>query len=251
LFFSPHCVDAAWFATRATRQARAELRARLGIGSEAKVALFAGKLVPFKRPTDLISAAARLRAEGRDLCILVAGAGPLEREMSAAAVVVGVPIHMLGFCNQTMMPKAYAAADVLVLPSDGRETWGLVANEALACGRPVVLSSAVGSAPDLAGDGLAGRMFPVGNIAALADVTAKVLDCPPLPGAIEAKSAAYSVENATGGILRACAFVADRRMRPMNKITFLRSGSEWQDKPAHEDKRSPEDALAVIVQPKN
>ena len=91
LFFSPHCVDADWFAARATAQARAELRAQLGIGSEAKVALFAGKLVPFKRPMDVIAAVARLKAEGRDLCLLVAGAGPLESEMSAAARTTGVP----------------------------------------------------------------------------------------------------------------------------------------------------------------
>jgi glycosyltransferase involved in cell wall biosynthesis len=217
LFFSPHCVDAAWFAARATALARAELRARLGIGSEAKVALFAGKLVPFKRPLDLISAAARLRAAGRDLSILVAGSGPLEREMSAAAGAADVPLHMLGFCNQTMMPKVYAAADVLVLPSDGRETWGLVANEALACGRPIVLSDAVGSAPDLAADGSAGRVFAVGNVEALADATAKVLDCPPSPGAIATKSAAYSLASATEGVLRASAFVTDRGMGPMNK----------------------------------
>jgi glycosyltransferase involved in cell wall biosynthesis len=213
LFFSPHSVDATWFAARSRAPARAEMRALLGIGSKAKVALFAGRLVPFKRPTDLITAAARLRADGRDLCILVAGAGPLEREMRAAAGAVGVPIHMLGFCNQTMMPKAYAAADVLVLPSDGQETWGLVANEALACGCPIVLSDAVGSAPDLALDGSSGRVFPVGNVAALADATAKVLDHPPSPVAIAAQSAAYSLESAADGILRACAFVTDRWMK--------------------------------------
>src|SRR5262249_34229188 len=41
LFFSPHCVDAAWFAARATTEARVELRSELRIGSEAKVVLFA------------------------------------------------------------------------------------------------------------------------------------------------------------------------------------------------------------------
>jgi glycosyltransferase involved in cell wall biosynthesis len=91
------------------------LGARLGIRSEARIALFAGKLVPFKRPIDLITAAVRLRAGGRDLSIIVAGAGPLEREMSAAAGAAGVPLQMLGLCNQTIMPKVYAAADVLVL----------------------------------------------------------------------------------------------------------------------------------------
>ena len=194
-------------------QARAELRSRLGIPSEAKVALFAGKLVPFKRPMDVIAAVARLKAEGRDLCVLVAGAGPLENEMSAAARTTGVRIHMLGFCNQTVMPQAYAAADVLVLPSDGRETWGLVANEALACGLPIVLSDAVGSSPDLAGDGSAGRIFPVSDVGALAHAIGDLLDSKPSSEAIGAKSAAYSLECAADGILRASAFVVDRRTR--------------------------------------
>jgi glycosyltransferase involved in cell wall biosynthesis len=212
LFFSPHCIDATWFAARSTAQARAELRARLGVGADAKVALFAGKLVPLKRPMDVVDAAARLKAGGRELCLLVSGAGPLESEMSAAARKAGVLIHMLGFCNQTVMPKAYAAADVLILPSE-QETWGLVANEALACGRPVVLSDAVGSAPDLAGDGSAGRVFPVGNVEALAKAIADLFDCPPLPQAIAAKSAAYSLERAAEGIHRASEFVAYRRAK--------------------------------------
>jgi len=211
LFYSPHCVDAAWFAARATAEARAELRTRLGIGSEAKVALFAGKLVPLKRPMDVVAAAALLKATGREPCLLVAGAGLLEREMSAAARAAGISINMLGFCNQTEMPKAYAAADVLILSSD--ETWGLVANEALACGRPVILSEAVGSAPDLAADGSVGRVFPAGNVGALAEAIADLLDNPPSPAAIAAKSAAFSLERATEGIMRAACFVVDRRAR--------------------------------------
>jgi glycosyltransferase involved in cell wall biosynthesis len=210
LFFSPHCIDTHWFAARATPQARADLRAQLDIGSTAKVVLFAGKLVALKRPVDVISAAARLRAEGRNLCVLVAGAGPLESEMRAAARATGVPIHMLGFCNQNAMPNAYAAADVLVLPS-GRETWGLVANEALACGLPIVLSDAVGSAPDLAGDGSAGRTFPLANVGALAHAIGQLLDSPPSSGAMAEKSAAFSLEHAVDGILRASAFVVDRQ----------------------------------------
>jgi glycosyltransferase involved in cell wall biosynthesis len=213
LFFSPHCIDADWFATRATAEARAELRARLNIGVNAKVALFAGKLVSFKRPIDVIAAIARLKADGRDLRLIVAGAGPLEKEISETARKAGVPIHMLGFCNQSVMPRAYAAADFLVLPSDGRETWGLVANEALACGRPVVLSDAVGSAPDLAVDGTAGRVFPVSDVRALAQTIGELLDRPPSLAAIAAKSAAYSLDRAAEGILGACAFVSHQRTR--------------------------------------
>ena len=182
LFFSPHCVDAEWFAKRATPEARAALRTRLGLAPDSKVVLFAGKLVPFKRPLDLIAAASQLKSRGPDIEVLVAGSGPLQSEIVGAARTAGVPCHMLGFCNQSEMPAAYAAADVLVLPSDGRETWGLVANEALACGRPIVVSDAVGCAPDLAADGTAGRVFASGDVGALAAALSDVMDHPPACG---------------------------------------------------------------------
>jgi glycosyltransferase involved in cell wall biosynthesis len=212
LFFSPHCIDAKWFAARATVETRITLRKQLGIQPASSVALFAGKLLPCKRPLDLIAAAALLSSGGRRLDILVAGAGPLEREMSAAANATGVALHQLGFCNQTAMPAAYAAADVLVLPSES-ETWGLVANEALACGRPVVLSDAVGAAPDLVGDGTTGHLFPVGDTAALAAAIGAVINSPPPPERISAKSAAYSLDAAADGIVQAVSFVARRSCR--------------------------------------
>ncbi len=212
LFFSPHCVDADWFRRRASQKLRAELRSNLGIAPQTKVLLFAGKLVPFKRPLDVVQAAARLKEAGHQVCVLVAGAGPLEAKMLAAARAASIQTHMLGFCNQSAMPEAYAAADVLVLPSDGRETWGLVANEALACGCPVVLSDAVGSAPDLVGDGSAGRIFPVANVRALAYAITDLFASPPSVEAIAAKSAVYSLQTAADGILSATEFVAKGRL---------------------------------------
>jgi glycosyltransferase involved in cell wall biosynthesis len=221
LFFSPHCVDTDWFAARATDAARTALRARLGLADQTKVALFAGKLLPFKRPFDLVAAAARLKAEGRGLAVLVAGAGPLEGEIAATACSAGVSLHLLGFCNQTEMPAAYAAADVLVLPSDGRETWGLVANEALACGRPVVLSDAVGAAPDLAADKTAGRVFPVGNVSALATALDEVAKSPPTLPMIEAKSEAYNLCAAADGIEAAMKMTAQARRRGLRSTGCL------------------------------
>jgi glycosyltransferase involved in cell wall biosynthesis len=205
LFFSPHCIDAKRFAIGATAEARTALRAQLGVAPNTKVALFVGKLVPFKRPLDLVAAASQLNRGGRDLTLLVAGAGPLESEMATAACAGGVTLHMLGFCNQSKIPRAYAAADVLVLPSDGNETWGLVANEALACGRPVVVSDAIGAAPDLAADGSAGRVYPMGDVGALAHALDDVLLRPPTCEAIAARSARYSVAEAVEGIVQATA----------------------------------------------
>jgi glycosyltransferase involved in cell wall biosynthesis len=97
------------------------------------------------------------------------------------------------------MPAAYAASDCLVLPSE-QETWGLVANEALACGRPIVVSEACGCAPDLARDGSVGRTFPAGDPAALADAIGDLAASPPCPTAITALSRAYSVQAAVAGI---------------------------------------------------
>jgi len=211
LFFSPHCVDAQWFAVRATTEARTALRARLGLAPDAKVALFAGKLVPMKRPLDLVASAARLRHKRRELALLVAGSGPLQDEIAVRARLEGVTLHHLGFCNQSEMPAVYAAADVLVLTSEASETFGLVANEALACGRPVVLSDAVGAAPDLAADGSAGRVYPMGDIAALALALDEILLRPPTYEAMAARSARYSLAAAVDGIVRATAFAIQRR----------------------------------------
>jgi glycosyltransferase involved in cell wall biosynthesis len=74
---------------------------------------------------------------------------------------------MAGFLNQSEVIKAYIAADALVVPSAG-ETWGLVANEAMVCERPVFISDRVGCGPDLIEAGKTGEVVPVGDTEALA-----------------------------------------------------------------------------------
>jgi glycosyltransferase involved in cell wall biosynthesis len=78
-------------------------------------------------------------------------------------------VTITGFINQREIPDWYAAADCLVLPSDSFETWGLVVNEGMAAGLPVIVSDAAGCAPDLVEDGANGFSFPLGNTAALAN----------------------------------------------------------------------------------
>lgn len=210
MFASPHCIDTAWFAERATPAARGAVRDRLGIAPDTPVALFAGKLIDFKRPGDFIAGVAAARANGTAIEAMIAGAGELEPAVRKQAAALGVPLHMLGFCNQTEMPGAYAAADVLVLPSTGRETWGLVANEALACGRPIVLSDAVGCAPDLARDPRAGRTFPLGHTQACGAALREVLAGSPDRIAIAELSDRHSLETAAAGITMALAAMATR-----------------------------------------
>ena len=200
MFDSPHCVDNAWFSARASRSARGALRARLGVSANTRLILFAGKLLAFKRPLDVVEAVARLRGEAQAVELLVAGAGPLEGALRKKAAELGVPLHFLGFCNQSQMPAAYAAADALALPSNGEETWGLVVNEALACGCPVVVAESVGCAPDIAARIGKEAVFATADTAALAAALLTALRAPPSKQRLSEVSRAFSLAAAATGI---------------------------------------------------
>jgi glycosyltransferase involved in cell wall biosynthesis len=204
MFFSPHCVDNETFSMRSTTEAGAKLRHEHGISLDSAVVLMASRLVPFKRPFDLLAAAERLTRAGQPVTVMIAGSGELENAVKSAAADAGISLVMLGFCNQSLMPAVYAAADLLVLASDHHETWGLVANEALACGRPIVVSDACGCAPDLAADGRAGRVFAIGNVEELTAAVSDVLLSPPALDVIAEKARAYGIAAAATGILDAC-----------------------------------------------
>mgnify|MGYP000299537942 CR=1 FL=1 len=210
LFFSPHCVDNDWFAEKASAADSKHLRTRLGIKPDVRLVLFAGKLVQFKRPLDVIEACNLVWQRGVEAAVLVAGAGELEDIMKMRADELDVPIYHLGFCNQTEMPAAYAAADVLALPSSSSETWGLVANEALACGCPIVVSSACGCAPDLTGDCMAGRSYPFNNIQAFSDALYEVLESPMKPEDMTTKLKTYSPAKAADGVCEALDYLTGR-----------------------------------------
>ena len=169
LFPAPHCVDNAMFreGAAALRSRRRAIRAGLGIDDAAPVVLFCGKLIDKKQPLLLVEAFARVRHH-RPCWLLLVGTGELEGAIRARATP-GIPnVLMPGFLNQTELPAAYAAADLLVLPSGLHETWGLVVNEAMNFGLPIVVSDKVGCAADLVRPGWNGFVVESGNVGALA-----------------------------------------------------------------------------------
>ncbi|MCL4789409.1 MAG: glycosyltransferase family 4 protein, partial [Verrucomicrobia bacterium] len=181
LFFAPHFVDNEWFKSKAAegRGRRAEIRKEWGAGAKDFVALFVGKFIPKKRPTDLLRAMAvarnqRSEASGQEAIAVFVGAGDLENVLREVAAREELRVHFVGFKNQSELPAIYASADVLVLPSDGGETWGLVVNEAMACGLPAIVSDAIGCAPDLIEEGKTGLTYRVGKHAELADRLSKM-----------------------------------------------------------------------------
>jgi len=217
MFPGPHFVENERFARRADalRPQRDQLRRRWGIGADKVVALFCGKLTPVKRAADFLHALGKAAAAGARLHALVVGDGILRSLCEELAQTHGWPATFAGFLNQSRVPEAYVAADLLVLPSD-YETWGLVVNEAMACGLPAVVSDRVGCGLDLVIEGRTGRVFPFGDVAALARCLQELAHDRERIGRMGAAArehvAGYSMEAATHGLHQALRYVCPERL---------------------------------------
>jgi glycosyltransferase involved in cell wall biosynthesis len=158
LYPCPHSIDVSRFADAAAQRQdeAARWRSELGIAPDRKVLLYAGKFEPKKRPTELMRAVEQM--PDPSLLLLMVGAGALHPEIDAIAAGNPARFRVLAFQNQSRMPIVYRLGDIFVLPSGYGESWGLAVNEALACGRPVIVSDRVGCAPDVV-DASCGRTF--------------------------------------------------------------------------------------------
>jgi glycosyltransferase involved in cell wall biosynthesis len=210
LIWCPHFVDTHRFAG-AARTARVDgrskaLREELGISPDAFVAIYVGKLISIKRPQDFVAAMVKLAREDKTFHAVIVGAGPLQEMCIKMASGYEDRFHFVGFKNQTELPSYYAASDCLVLP--GIETWGLVANEAIACGIPCVVSNSCGCASELVVAGKTGETFPVGDIDALASAVVRLRnavhnDTPLMEIQLQEKSELYSIDTATKCLINA------------------------------------------------
>lgn len=186
---------------------RAGQRAAYGINEDDFVFAFAGKHVRFKRPHLLIEAAGQLKARGSNVKLLYAGSGELTEQLRQRAAELGVSVCFTGFLNQSEMWRAYVPADAFVLPSTNGETWGLVTNEAMLFGLPVIVCKEVGCAEDLVIEGETGYTFD-GDAVELADAMLKLCNNPERARAMgqagrERVIKHFSMPVATGGLLAA------------------------------------------------
>lgn len=165
LVFSPYSVDSALFNRRPRSAA---LRSALGIGPKDVVALFSGKLIDRKAPQTLLDALALL-PDLPQLKAVFVGDGPLAPDLRAQARRLAPGRAVLaGFVNQSRLADYFAAADLFVLPSLF-ETWGLVVNEAMQMGLPVIATEQCGCAQDLVSPGKTGELFAAGDAKKLAE----------------------------------------------------------------------------------
>lgn len=175
LFLAPYSVDNEYFMRQAATicPQREATKGELGIPQGMPVILYCGKLVARKRPGDLLKAFEQL---SREAALLLVGDGPERPKLEQYARQRGLKnVHFLGFQNQGDLPRFYGIADIFVLPSE-RDPWGLVLNEAMCYGLPVIATDLVGASRDLIRPGENGFIYPVGDIGALVSTLQNLLD---------------------------------------------------------------------------
>ena len=185
IFSMPYAVDNAFFQAQAAeaRKVREAFRAELGLAPGRPVILFASKFIPRKRAGDLLEAYCRLSPDGKQEphpYLLFVGEGEERERLESRAKETGwSSIRFLGFKNQTELPACFDLCDVFVLASE-REPWGLIVNEVMNAGKPVIVSQGVGAADDLVRNGENGFIVPVGDIVALGDALRAITSDPAL-----------------------------------------------------------------------
>ena len=247
-FPMPYAVDNDWFAARAAAADPTALRDELNLDPDRPVILFASKLQPRKHADHLLAAFRSLinpGAPGLDSetwvrvsgdihqlpYLVLAGDGEERAHLERQAADLGITDHVrfAGFRNQSELPAFFRLATVFVLPSR-HEPWGLIVNEAMASGCPVIVSSDVGCHPDLIPANTAlggpfiartlsdergtttappGIVYPVGDIPALTAALRRVLATPEtaaqMSAAARARISTWSFEQDVAGLRAALA----------------------------------------------
>jgi glycosyltransferase involved in cell wall biosynthesis len=171
IFDVPYTVDNDRFISAAalTPAERLEVRQLHGLPTTGLVVLYSSKFMRRKHPDDLVKAMATLQREGISATLFMVGTGEMETELRALVaehkmtnVVFG------GFINQAELPRVFAASDVFVLPAEN-EPWGLIVNEAMCAGLPVIVSEEVGCVQDLVENGVSGFHVVAGDVASLVE----------------------------------------------------------------------------------
>jgi glycosyltransferase involved in cell wall biosynthesis len=187
-FLMPYAVNNSYFAELADAAAPREshLRAELNLEPNRPVILFASKLQTRKHAAHLVEAYRSFLAQHTSTprpYLVIVGDGEERSNLEDLCRQHGLEdVRFAGFRNQSELPRFFQLSDVFVLPSR-HEPWGLIVNEAMAAGLPVIVSTDVGSHADLVSNSSpgpnsspnssaaanfeAGCVFPVGDIPAL------------------------------------------------------------------------------------
>jgi glycosyltransferase involved in cell wall biosynthesis len=205
---APNAVDNRLFATLAhtVRERAAECSTELGL--PPRYFLYAGRIIPQKGVFQLLEAYTQLAPELRSQIGLVfVGEGAAKKElMERAAKIYPSTVIFPGFAQRDQLAAFYALSEVLVFPTLS-DPWGLVVNEAMACGLPIIASDVAGSTADLVQNEKNGFVIPAGNVENLAEAMAAFARDPKLASHMGACSArliqSFSPESCAAGLAAA------------------------------------------------
>jgi 1,2-diacylglycerol 3-alpha-glucosyltransferase len=202
IWLAPNAVDNVWFARQIenARSAAGPWRKKMNLPS--RFFLFVGRLVPEKGVLDLLFAYAKLKTALRsDVGLVFAGDGLAKKElMQKANEIIPGKVCFPGFAQREDLAILYALAEFLVLPTHS-DPWGLVVNEAMACGLPIIVSSVAGCSPDLVQNGWNGYVVPPRDLEKLSAVIESLLENPEL----RQQMGAHSLERIQHNSPEACA----------------------------------------------
>jgi len=191
-------VDTNFFIERAA-EARAEaLNLKSERGFTGVNLLYVGGLVPRKGLAHVLQALSLLPGEAGDFHLHVVGSGPEEDRMQALAARLGLGsrVHFWGAQAPERVALFYALADLFVFPSL-EEVWGLVLNEAMACGLAVIASPLAGATRDLVEDGVNGLVVDPRDVHALSGALRRLIQDGAMRVALGAAAASTIQQKAT------------------------------------------------------
>jgi glycosyltransferase involved in cell wall biosynthesis len=174
VFVAPQSVEPELFAREVSPDEVASFRSRHGLEASGPLAIYVGRLVPEKGVEVLLESWPHISARCNATLMLV-GDGPLADRAGNTAGA-----RLLGPLPRPELAVAYRASELALLPSIPtarfREPWGLVCNEAMHQGRPVIASDSVGAvAGGLVRQGETGLVVPSGDHEALMRATDRLL----------------------------------------------------------------------------
>ncbi|TNE48731.1 MAG: glycosyltransferase family 1 protein [Deltaproteobacteria bacterium] len=177
IFFSPYSVNNAMFEEQKGKFSREDTRKELGLSDDTFVFLYSGKLIPRKQVKVLVEAFAHLKHPEKAAFLVLGDGEEREEIVERGRELLGDRFLYQGFVNQSLLGQYFLASDAFVLPSD-YEAWGLVVNEAMQFGLPLVLSDMIGSHKDLLVSDETGYLFETGNVKSLAQSMDRMMESP-------------------------------------------------------------------------
>lgn len=222
IFVSPNTIDVNFFKEESLkyRPQKKKLKMQLKIDKE-KIILFVGQLIQRKGAKYLIRAYEKLRRERDDVALVIIGNGQQKKELMNLCTRDKIKdVYFTGFVKRKLLPLYYSISDVFVLPSL-KEPFGLVINEAMACGLPIISTYKTGASFDLVKEGVNGYIVKEKDSKSLYKAIKKILMNPDLErsmGIISQKiiEETFTLEHSVKGWIDAISYVLSKRIQRIN-----------------------------------